>query len=116
MIEDIKFFKDNSPSKSYFAMLINPCFYSVILYRVSNKVYRLKIPLIPKLIWFINRIIFNVDIDYRATIGKRFMLVHGMGVVIGCNTVIEEECKVFQGVTLGGNSGKKRVINDITIE
>ncbi len=109
-MKDLKFFKENCPSKSYIAVLLNPCFYSVILYRVSNFFYRHKLSIISKVIWFINRVIFSVDIDYRAQIGDNFMLVHGLGIVIGCDVKIGKNVKIYQGVTLGG-CGKIREEN-----
>lgn len=101
-MEDFRFFKENSPSQSSFAVLLNPCFYSVKLYRMSHFFYRKKMTVIAKLIWLINRIIFSVDIDYRARIGKKFMLIHGIGVVIGCDVKIGEKVRIYHGVTLGG--------------
>lgn len=110
-MSDIKFFKENSPSKSYGAVFLNPCFYAVVLYRISNKLYRMKLRFFGKLIWIVNRIVFSVDIDYRANIGRNFMLIHGIGTVIGYDVTIGENVKIYQGVTLGGN-GKQRNINN----
>lgn len=110
-MKDIKFFKENSQSKSYGAVLFNPCFYTVALYRISNKLYKMKLSFLAKIIWLINRIIFSVDIDYRADIGRNFMLIHGIGTVIGCDVKIGENVKIYQGVTLGGN-GKERYIEN----
>lgn len=115
MFSDLKYYKENSPSKSYVAVLLNPCYYSVLLYRISNKLYRIKLGSLAKIVWFINRIIFSVDIDYRATIGQNFMLVHGIGVVIGKNVIIKDGVKIYQGVTLGG-SGKERIIDNQIID
>lgn len=115
-MSDFKNFKNNSPSKSYGAVLLNPCFYSVLLYRISNKFYKRRLTILAKIVWFINRIIFSVDIDYRAKIGKNFHLVHGIGVVIGSNVIIGDNCKIYQGVTLGGNNNKKREVNGVIIE
>lgn len=109
---DYRYFKENSATKSGMAVLLNPCFYSVKLYRISNLLFKKKLAPIAKIIWFINRVVFSVDIDYRATIGKNFIIVHGIGIVIGCEVVIGDNCKIYQGVTIGGDSGKKRVINN----
>ena len=106
-MSDLKYFKENSPSKSYIAVLLNPCFYSVLLYIFSHFLYKHKLGIIAKIIWFINRILFSVDIDYRARIGKNFMLVHGIGTVIGFDVTIGNNVKIYQGVTLGG-CGKVR--------
>lgn len=106
-MSDLKYFKENSPSRSYIAVLLNPCFYSVLLYRLSHFLYKIKLSILAKLVWIINRIIFSVDIDYRAEIGKNFMLVHGIGTVIGFDVKIGKNVKIYQGVTLGG-CGKTR--------
>lgn len=115
MLSDLQYYKENSPSNSYLAVLLNPCYYAVVLYRISNKLYRTRLGILAKLVWFANRIIFAVDIDYRASIGKRFMLIHGIGVVIGKNVVIGDNVRVYQGVTLGG-SGKERLLNGKVID
>ncbi len=102
MFNDLRNFRNNSPSKSYLAVFLNPCFAAVILYRISNFMYKRHLNILAKIVWLINRILFSVDIDYRAQIGKNFMLIHGIGVVIGKNVVIEDNVKIYQGVTLGG--------------
>ena len=53
---------------------------------------------------------YGVDIHPAATIGRRFMIDHGMGVVIGETAVIGDDCLIYQGVTLGmtGKHGDKR--------
>lgn len=112
---DFIWYKQNSLSKSTLAVFINPCFYSLVLYRISNFMYRHKASFIAKIIWLINRIIFSVDIDYRATISEEVMIVHGLGIVIGHEVVIEKNVKIYQGVTIGGNNSKTRVIQGETI-
>ena len=49
---------------------------------------------------------FGVEIHPGATIGRRFVIDHGMGVVIGETTIIGDDCMLYQGVTLGG-TGKE---------
>ena len=53
---------------------------------------------------------YGVDIAPGATIGRRFMIDHGMGVVIGETSIIGDDCLIYQGVTLGmtGKHGGKR--------
>ncbi len=53
---------------------------------------------------------YGVDIHPAATIGRRFMIDHGMGVVIGETAIIGDDCLIYQGVTLGmtGKHGGKR--------
>jgi len=63
------------------------------------------IHLIPvaKLIWYMNRLLFHCDIDYRADLAGGFMIVHGLGIVIGSGVKSNGRLKVYQGVTLGGD-------------
>jgi len=111
ILEDFKFYRKESLSKSVFAVLINPCFHCLLLYRVSHMLYRNKLTIIAKCIWFINRIIYNVDIDYRSIIGKNVIIIHGIGIVIGHKVIIEDNVKIYQGVTLGGNNNKNIIYN-----
>lgn len=54
--------------KKIATLLFNPCFHSVCLYRLSSFLYipKLRFNVLSKIVWYLNRIIFNVDIDYRA--------------------------------------------------
>ena len=58
--------------------------------------------------------IYNVDIDFHANIGGGFVIVHGLGIVIGAGVIIGENCKVYQGVTIGG-TGKSKLVNNVEI-
>jgi len=54
-----------------------------------------------------------VDIDYRADLAGGFMLIHGLGTVIGKNVISRGKLKVYQHVTLGGGNGKVgRLVED----
>lgn len=96
-------------SKKIATILLNPCFHCVCLFRLSNMFYRIHLSFISKIIWYINRLLFHADIDYRADLAGGFVLVHGLGTVIGMNVISKGRLKVYQGVTIGGNSGKTRV-------
>lgn len=87
--------------------------YCVFIWRISHVFAKMHLFVFAKFFWLINRIIYSVDIDPYATIGKNFQLIHGMGVVIGRYVSIGDNVKVFQNVTLGGNVGKKA---EITLE
>ena len=102
IIQDFKFHKKNSFYKKSISLLINPCFHAMLLYRTSNWLYLNKLGFISKNVWLINRIIFNVDIDYRVKINDGVMLVHGLGVVICSEVEIISNVKIYQGVTIGG--------------
>ncbi|MEY9868463.1 serine O-acetyltransferase [Peribacillus sp. B2I2] len=111
---DFKAFLKRSPSKSRFAVIINPNFHTVFLFRLACFFYKIKLEFISKIIWYINRVLFSVDIDYRAKIEKGFVLVHGIGTVIGRDVIIGNYVTIYQGVTLGG-TGKKKKMNNIEI-
>lgn len=93
-------------------ILINPCFHSVALYRLSTFFYKIKCSVLAKIIWYINRVIFSVDIDYRANLAGGLVIVHGLGVVIGKDVVSKGKLTVYQGVTIGG-SGKSKIIDSV---
>ncbi|HHV65850.1 MAG TPA: hypothetical protein GXX46_12400 [Peptococcaceae bacterium] len=112
IIEDYKCFIDGKGIiKAISTIFLNPCFHSVVLYRLSHFFYKIKLVIIAKIIWYINRLLFHVDIDYRANLAGGLVLVHGLGVVIGSGVKSKGKLKVYQGVTIGGNKSKFRVID-----
>ena len=108
---DIKAFSNGSIKKAIVTIITNPCFHCVCLYRLSNLFYKIKLSPLSKLIWYINRLLFHVDIDYRADLAGGFVLIHGLGTVIGAEVKSYGILKVYQGVTIGGTMGKSRVID-----
>lgn len=110
IIKDFKYFTlDGGLGKKVATLLFNPCFHSVCLFRLSNWFYRIHIAVLAKVVWYLNRMLYHVDIDYRADLAGGFVLVHGLGTVIGCEVCSKGHLKVYQGVTIGGNNGKTRV-------
>lgn len=66
-----------------------------------------RIPVIPKLINYVNRILFSCDIPCSVTIKKNTIFAHsGLGVVLHERVVIGENCRIYQGVTIGGRGTK----------
>lgn len=92
--------------KKIVTVIANPCFHSVCLYRLSNQLHRIHLGFLGKLFWYINRLLFHVDIDYRANLAGGFVLVHGLGTVIGKDVISKGKLVVYQHVTLGGGNGK----------
>lgn len=81
------------------------------LYRLSNKLYKLNIPLLPKIIFFLIRIIFSAEIPYSCTIHKNVQLKHGgLGVVLHEKSVIGEGTIIYQNVTIGGRENRGQPI------
>lgn len=96
-------------SKSYIKPLFNPCFYININFRISNIFFRLKLLIIAKFFWLINRILFAVDIDPGANLSGGFLIIHGVGIVIGRYVETKGSVIIYQGATLGGNNFKTSV-------
>ncbi|WP_435006044.1 serine O-acetyltransferase EpsC [Tundrisphaera lichenicola] len=77
---------------------------AVTVFRIAHELYRLGVPLIPRMMTEYAHAKTGIDIHPGATIGPRFFIDHGTGVVIGETTRIGEGVKVYQGVTLGALS------------
>ena len=84
-----------------------PGLYAVTVHRLAHELYRLKVPIIPRIMSELAHSKTGIDIHPGATIGERFFIDHGTGVVIGETTVIGRNVKLYQGVTLGAKSFQK---------
>ena len=92
-----------------------PGFQALTIHRISHKLWKYKLPLLPRLLSHITRILTGVEIHPGAKIGSEVFIDHGMGVVIGETTEIGNRCLLYQGVTLGG-TGKERGKRHPTLE
>jgi len=84
-----------------------PGFYAIALYRVAHCFYKAQVPVFPRLISEIAHRHTGIDIHPGATIGERFSIDHGTGIVIGETTTIGANVRLYQGVTLGALAVKK---------
>ena len=107
--KEIKATFDRDPAATSFleVLLTYSGLHALICYRITNRLHRMKIAFIPRLISQIAKWLTGIEIHPGATIGKGFFIDHGMGVVIGETTIIGDNVTLFQGVTLGG-TGKER--------
>lgn len=81
--------------------------YAITVHRLAHELYRLQIPIIPRIMSELAHSRTGIDIHPGAKIGERFFIDHGTGVVIGETTVIGRNVKLYQGVTLGALSFEK---------
>ncbi len=88
-------------------ILTYPGFFGIAAYRVANVLHLLKMPLLPRLITELAHERTGIDIHPGATIGSRFCIDHGTGIVIGETTTIGHGVKLYQGVTLGAVTVEK---------
>lgn len=88
-----------------------PGFYAMAAYRIAHSLLKIGIKLIPRTITENAHSKTGIDIHPGATIGRRCCIDHGTGVVIGETTVIGDDVKIYQGVTLGALSVEKSLAN-----
>ena len=81
-----------------------PGLYAITVNRLAHELYRLEVPMIPRIMTEHAHGLTGIDIHPGATIGEYFFIDHGTGIVIGETTVIGQRVKIYQGVTLGGLS------------
>ena len=83
-------------------LLLYPGVHALIFHRVSHWLYRHKLFFLARLNSQIARHLTGIEIHPGAQIGRRFVIDHGMGIVIGETTEIGDDCLIYHGVTLGG--------------
>lgn len=110
--EDINTIYEKDPAAKNILEVIfcYPGLHALIMHRISHKLRYWHIPFIPRLISQFSRFMTGIEIHPGASIGRRFFIDHGMGVVIGETTIIGNDVLLYQGVTLGGTgkeSGKR---------
>lgn len=105
-LEDILNFDPAANSKTE-VIAAYPGFFAVVIYRLSHQLWQYDVPVIPRLISEYSHSKTGIDIHPGAEIGERFIIDHGTGVVIGETTVIGNNVKIYQGVTLGALSVNK---------
>jgi serine O-acetyltransferase len=84
-----------------------PGVHAVILYRLAHPLWRWGLRWLPRFISYLARIWTGIDIHPGATIGRRFFIDHGAGVVIGETAEVGDDVTLYHGVTLGGTSWRK---------
>lgn len=110
--EDFNVPKNNDPAlESNFEVIFNyPGVWAIIHYRIANRLYLKGFKILSRIYSDISQFLTNIDIHPAATIGRRVFIDHGIGVVIGETTIVEDDVLIYQGVTLGGvslNKGKR---------
>ena len=81
-----------------------PGLYAILVNRIAHELFLLGVPLIPRIMTEYAHSKTGIDIHPGATIGKYFFIDHGTGIVVGETTIIGNNVKIYQGVTLGALS------------
>lgn len=108
MAADLAIIKERDPAarSTLEILLCYPGFHALVMHRISHRLWRLRVPLLPRLLSQVGRLFTGIEIHPGARIGRGVFIDHGMGVVIGETAVIGNHCLLYQGVTLGG-TGKQ---------
>jgi serine O-acetyltransferase len=100
-------FREDPAAKSVLEIVLcYPGFHAILLHRLAHRLFQARVPILPRFISQISRFLTGIEIHPGASIGRRFFIDHGMGVVIGETTEIGDDVLLYQGVTLGG-TGKE---------
>jgi len=117
MNEYIKSIMDRDPAaKSKLGIILTyPGVKAIFFHRIANFFSKAGLALIARIVSQFSRFLTGIEIHPAAKIGKNFFIDHGMGVVIGETSEIEDNVTLYHSVTLGGispsiNSGKQRGI------
>jgi serine O-acetyltransferase len=101
-------FREDPAARSVIEIfLCYPGFQAILLHRLAHRLYRWRMPLVPRVLSQVSRFFTGIEIHPGATIGRRFFIDHGSGVVIGETTEIGDDVLLYQGVTLGGTGNEK---------
>ena len=119
---------DGDPAAGNFdeIILAYPGLMAITVYRIAHELYLLNVPILPRLMTEYAHSETGIDIHPGATIGKYFFIDHGTGIVVGETSIIGNNVKIYQGVTIGALStrggqklsGKKRhptICDNVTI-
>jgi len=110
--QDISIVFDRDPAaRTHFEVLTTyPGVHALIMHRFSHWLWNIRLYWLGRLFSHIGRFLTGIEIHPGATIGRRFFIDHGMGIVIGETAIIGDDCTLYHGVTLGGtswNAGKR---------
>ena len=98
-------FKGDPAAKSHDEVIFSyPGLFAILVYRMAHELYRLEVPLLPRMMTEYAHSHTGIDIHPGARIAESFFIDHGTGVVIGETTEIGSRVRIYQGVTLGALS------------
>ena len=98
-------FEGDPAAKSHDEVIFSyPGLYAITVYRIANTLHRLEVPQLPRIMSEHAHSITGIDIHPGATIGRRFVIDHGTGIVIGETSIIGDNVRIYQNVTIGALS------------
>ena len=94
--------RDPATNSKLELFLTSPGLHAIWMHRVSHLLWKAKRRILARMFSNWSRFLTGIEIHPGATIGKRFVIDHGMGVVIGETAIIGDDVLMYHGVTLGG--------------
>lgn len=120
--EDIRAICDNDPAarSPLEVLLVYPGLHAVWLHRAAHVLWRRDIKLGARLLAHFNRFATGIEVHPAARVGRRVVIDHGMGIVIGETATVGDGCLIYKGVNLGGTNLERKlrhpqVGNDVVI-
>ncbi len=107
--EDIRcvFERDPAARSTLEVILTSPGLHAILIHRLAHRLWRAGWKLLARTIAHVSRWLTGVEIHPGARIGRRFVIDHGMGVVVGETSEVGDDCTLYHGVTLGGTTWQK---------
>jgi serine O-acetyltransferase len=96
--------RDPAARNEFETLLTYPGIHALIWHRIAHRLWKAGWRFPARLLSWFGRFLTNVDIHPGATIGQRFFIDHGAGVVIGETAEVGDDVTLYHGVTLGGTS------------
>lgn len=114
--ETVAVVREKDPAfKSAIEVLLYPSFWAVVNHRIAHRLYQKGLLVPARFVSQLSRFLTGIEIHPGATIGKRFFIDHGAGIVIGETAEIGDNVMLYHGVTLGG-TGKDKNKRHPTVE
>lgn len=104
---DSVFARDPAARSVFEVITCYPGFHARLVHRLAHWLWCAKLKWLARFLSHLGRFLTGIEIHPGATIGRRFFIDHGMGVVIGETAEIGDDCTLYHGVTLGGTSWKE---------
>ncbi len=104
LFEDVRTAYRKDPALHGFHVVevaLYPGLWAIWLHRIAHRLWRLGVPLVPRIISEVARAVTGIEIHPGAVIGRRVFIDHGGGIVIGETTEVGDDCVLYHSVTLG---------------
>jgi serine O-acetyltransferase len=103
----VVFERDPAARNTWEVITCYPGLHAIVIHRLAHWLWTSELKWPGRFVSHIGRWLTGIEIHPGATIGRRFFIDHGMGVVVGETAEIGDDCTLYHGVTLGGTSWNK---------